>query len=432
MIEIVKGLQEAVENKNENIGGNFELPEAKLHHELMPTDEQLQQRAELSAQLACRFFELPENNIHEGQEIQIFKNDTKEMTDDVMEYNVEQFKQMGCTSVNDMTRVWFHECGHRVLQDVYPDSWTDELGADFFVGIASELFGFPKGNLERLLAIQNPSDSHPSGSLRLMAIDYGRFVAAQMKEQGITPTWENCIEAFKGSPFPELTPKDVPAEEPGKGTRFYGPLDPPPVTYGYLTSISSVDLGESAYGRMYYNPPNPYTSKIDPYPMTQSRALEKDIEYKYAQSGIFRNTAAGAHAITTATRTAEYENMKFHERQEAFERARDPSRYASPTGPFLPSYTMKDNKHNQPSKIELFKTDIASRIKTVKAFFDFRHLDWKPFKWFMPKEHPTPKDVKFDQNNHKKTQMSLSLTTRIGEFAEYMKKKEEKQTEIKK
>lgn len=426
MIEIVKGLQEAVENKNENIGGKLELPEAKRHHELMPTDEQLLQRAELSAQLACRFFELPENNIHKGQEIQIFKNDTEKVTDDVMEYNVEQFKRMGCTSVNDMTRVWFHECGHRVLQDVYPDSWTDELGADFFVGIASELLGFPKGNLERLLAIQNPSDSHPGGSLRLMAIDYGRFVAAQMKEQGITPTWANCIEAFKGSPFPELTPEEVPAEEPSKGTRFYGTMDPSPVTFDVPMSVSSVDLGESAYGRIYYNPPNPYTSKIDPYPMTPSRALELDVECKYAQSGIYPTTPAGKSAIDFAKQIVNRENIKFHERQEAFERARDRSRFASPTSPYIPSYSMKENKYNHPSKIELFKTDIASRIKMVKAFFDFRHLDWKPFKWFMPKEHPTPQDIKYDQNNHSKPQMNLSLTPPIGEFAEYMKKKEEK------
>lgn len=427
MIEIVKGLQEAVENKNENIGGNFELPEAKRHHELMPTDEQLQQRAELSAQLACRFFELPENNIHEGQEIQIFKNDTKEVTDDVMEYNVEQFKQMGCTSVNDMTRVWFHECGHRVLQDVYPDSWTDELGADFFVGIASELFGFPKGNLERLLAIQNPSDSHPGGSLRLMAIDYGRFVAAQMKEQGITPTWENCIEAFKGSPFPELTPKDVPAEEPGKGTRFYGPLDTPPVTINNYASGSNTYA--SSLGTLQVHPNSSYFS-TPPYNMTKEKALDIYVTGQY-QKSVDVSTEAGRIGLINMLTNVKRNEARFEKLNADFERARDPDRYRS-TGHYTRPALLEQKKHDTLSKIELFKTDIASRIKTVKAFFDFRHLDWKPFKWFMPKEHPTPKDVKFDQNNHKKTQMSLSLAPRIGEFAEYMKKKEEKQTEIKK
>lgn len=160
---------------------------------------------EAAAHSACHFFGLPDIPLQEGDSIGVYTLNPDFVNDDVFQYNVEQFKDMKLSSFEDQTKVWTHECGHRILQKMYGSSWADELGADFFVGVREEMLGIGKSNFERALGSTKPSVSHPGGALRLKAIEYGRQVAAEMKKNGITPTWENCLQKYSESDFAKMT-----------------------------------------------------------------------------------------------------------------------------------------------------------------------------------------------------------------------------------
>lgn len=194
----------------------FKLPDFSKNKQEV-SDAVLDARAEAAAYSACKFFNLPEAKIQKGGTIGVYKNGEGTFLDDVFEYNIELFKKINCTSFEDMTKVWAHECGHRLLQNIFPNSWADELGADFFAGARSEMMGLPKSNFEKMLASTNASKSHPGGALRMKAMDYGRFVVTQMKKAGIQPTWENCIEAYRKSPFAKMTYENT---GQGKATGF--------------------------------------------------------------------------------------------------------------------------------------------------------------------------------------------------------------------
>lgn len=159
---------------------------------------------EAAAHSACNFFGLPDIPLQEGDTIGVYTFNTDYVNDDVFQYNVDQFKEMNLSSFEDQTKVWTHECGHRILQKMYGNSWANELGADFFVGIREEMLGLGKSNFEKTLGSTKASYSHPGGDLRIKAIEYGRQVAAEMKKNGIVPTWENCLQKYAESAFAKM------------------------------------------------------------------------------------------------------------------------------------------------------------------------------------------------------------------------------------
>lgn len=157
---------------------------------------------------ACEFFGMPDIPIVEGDSIGVYTLNPETVIDDVFQYNKEQFKDMGLSSFEDQTKVWSHECGHRIIQrdpDLAKNSWANELGADVFVGVREELLGLGNSNFERILGATKPSESHPGGVLRLKAIEFGRQIVAEMRRNGIVPTWENCLEEFKKSDFAKMS-----------------------------------------------------------------------------------------------------------------------------------------------------------------------------------------------------------------------------------
>ena len=182
----------------------FKLP-GLLSNKKEETEKMLEVRAEAAAYSASKFFGLPEARIQKGDTIGVYKLNEASLTDDVFQYSIKQFKELGCTSFEDMTKIWSHECGHRLLQNILPSSWANELGSDFFAGVRSEMLGLPKSNFEKTLGATSASKSHPGGPLRIQAMDYGRKVVAQMRKAGIQPTWENCIDAYVKSPFAKMT-----------------------------------------------------------------------------------------------------------------------------------------------------------------------------------------------------------------------------------
>ena len=169
------------------------------------SDEALKARVEAAAHSANKFFGIPDIDLVEGDAIGVYRGCDIFLDKDVFEYSLDQFKDMKCLSCEDMTKVWAHECGHRILRMDFPSGWTQELGADFFSGVRSEMLGLPTSNFEKLLASTTGSATHPVGSLRVQAVQFGRDVVRGFQEKGITPTIENCKEAFAKSPFSEIT-----------------------------------------------------------------------------------------------------------------------------------------------------------------------------------------------------------------------------------
>lgn len=169
------------------------------------SDEALKARVEAAAHSACKFFEIPDAELIEGDAIGVYRECDIFLDKDVFEYSLDQFKDMKCVSFEDMTKVWAHECGHRILRMDFPSAWAQELGADFFSGVRSEMLGLPTSNFEKVLGSTTGSATHPVGSLRVKAIQFGREVVRSFQEKSITPTIENCKEAFSKSPFSEIT-----------------------------------------------------------------------------------------------------------------------------------------------------------------------------------------------------------------------------------
>lgn len=197
--------------KSSDIGS---MPNENLHHikdvtlsnRLELSDGALHTRVEASAHSACRFFGLPDIVVQEGDTICVYRGLDIFPDKDVFEYNLHQFKQMGCTNFEDMSKVWAHECGHRLLRLDFSSPWAQELGADFFAGVRSQMLGLPTGNFEKFLGKTSGSLSHPPGDLRLEAIKYGRDVVKNMLAHGQTPTLESCKAAFYNSPFAKMQP----------------------------------------------------------------------------------------------------------------------------------------------------------------------------------------------------------------------------------
>jgi hypothetical protein len=206
MIEILAKAIETVKECGENLfkDGKFETD---IRPDFLKENTEIPgYKIEAAAHSACNFFQMPDIPLREGDSIGVYTLNPTVLNDDVFQYNIEQFKEMGLDTFEEQTKVWTHECGHRILQRIFPSgTWANELGADFFVGVRNEMLGISYGNLEKFLASTEACITHPEGSLRMQAINFGRQIVAQMKKEGIAPTWENCIERFMESPFANIT-----------------------------------------------------------------------------------------------------------------------------------------------------------------------------------------------------------------------------------
>ena len=196
-------IREAAKAQDVSAISKFEYASTQFKEGL--SDEALKARVEAAAHSACKFFEIPDADLIEGDAIGVYRECDIFLDKDVFEYSLDQFKDMKCVSFEDMTKVWAHECGHRILRMDFPSAWAQELGADFFSGVRSEMLGLPTSNFEKVLGSTTGSATHPVGSLRVQAIQFGREVVRGFQEKGITPTIENCKEAFAKSPFSEIT-----------------------------------------------------------------------------------------------------------------------------------------------------------------------------------------------------------------------------------
>ena len=196
-------IREAAKAQDVSAISKFEYASTQFKEGL--SDEALKARVEAAAHSACKFFEIPDAELIEGDAIGVYRECDIFLDKDVFEYSLDQFKDMKCVSFEDMTKVWAHECGHRILRMDFPLAWAQELGADFFSGVRSEMLGLPTSNFEKVLGATKGSETHPVGNLRVNAIQYGREVVRIYQSKGIEPTIENCKEAFANSEYSKIT-----------------------------------------------------------------------------------------------------------------------------------------------------------------------------------------------------------------------------------
>ena len=147
---------------------------------------------------ACEFFGLPEVPIVNSEGVCVWSNDVHTTFDDVIGVNREQLSDMGMISDDSLKMAYTHECAHRALQgyDVY-EGPREELVCDYFAGIHAELNDINSDQFEAALGQTTSGETHPDGALRVDAVEYGKQIAAEMKAQGITPTFEYCLDRFE-------------------------------------------------------------------------------------------------------------------------------------------------------------------------------------------------------------------------------------------
>ena len=143
---------------------------------------------------ACEFFGIPEVPVVNAHGACVWPNETDTYDDDVFGFNREQLMSLGISGEDSLTLIYTHECAHRTLQDAYNDAWEEELACDFFAGIHAGLKGMNLDNFEASLGSTPGGDTHPNGALRADFIEYGQQVAQELKDRGIEPTYNNCLE----------------------------------------------------------------------------------------------------------------------------------------------------------------------------------------------------------------------------------------------
>ena len=209
----LKGIEDLVKafTGEKSIKSEAVLKDGKFAKDVVPS---FMDGAEIStktisdaARKATKFFGLPEISIKEGPSVAVAPGSFMTFRDDVFLYNKAQLKREGLTTSADISKVYAHECGHRISQRFFQGqgSWANELCADFFAGAFCEMNKMKAGNFERSLGRQRASITHPGGKLRLQALEDGKRCVAEMKAKGITPTWEKLMEKFKETNAHTLT-----------------------------------------------------------------------------------------------------------------------------------------------------------------------------------------------------------------------------------
>lgn len=148
---------------------------------------------------ACDFFGLPEVPVIHSSGVCVWPQDTDTVWDDVFGFSRAQMMEMGIQGEDTLTLVYTHECAHRALQGVDGlDGKAEELACDYLSGVHAAMSGIDATGFEQALSQTMESDSHPSGSLRVEAIEYGQKAVEEMNALHIPLTLENCMELFDG------------------------------------------------------------------------------------------------------------------------------------------------------------------------------------------------------------------------------------------
>lgn len=156
---------------------------------------------------ACDFFNIPMprmiqdlTNVKDGQTMFV-NRDRGSYNDDILCYNMQQLIDMKVDSKSAFSLVMTHECAHRVLQatqfpGINNGAWENELAADFLMGCRAGLWNMDDSKVCQGLILTDGSPSHPEGTLRVLFIRRGKYIAQSMRDQGIPLTIQNLINEF--------------------------------------------------------------------------------------------------------------------------------------------------------------------------------------------------------------------------------------------
>lgn len=158
-------------------------------------------------QSACYFFGIPMpriiqdvTNVKNGQTM--FVNwDRNSYEDDVLCFNMRQLEDMKVDSKDAFSLVMTHECAHRALQNTkFPGInngiWERELAADFFMGCRAGLWNMDESKIVVGLILTKGSPTHPVGAIRAMFVNYGKYIAMEMRNKSIPLTIQNLLIEF--------------------------------------------------------------------------------------------------------------------------------------------------------------------------------------------------------------------------------------------
>jgi hypothetical protein len=146
---------------------------------------------------ASDFFNQPHPYIVNTEGTWAMPNDATTFHDDIIGFSRQQMMQMGICGEDSLSLVMTHECCHRALQGNNAlDSWSEELACDYFSGVRAAMHDMDTSNVEQALSETTGGSTHPVGSLRVDFLEYGKEVAQELQQQGIPPTFENCMQMF--------------------------------------------------------------------------------------------------------------------------------------------------------------------------------------------------------------------------------------------
>ena len=156
-----------------------------------------------SIQNASDFFNMDSPMIvSEGWTTGVFNNNLTTVNDDILIFNPEQLQSMGITEKEGLDLVMTHENTHRALQGLNTgfSEHQEELCCDYMSGVRAGLNSMDTEQMVNSLAETPETITHPSGELRVEAIQEGqKFASNFLAEHGHAPTFDDCLDHFKSS-----------------------------------------------------------------------------------------------------------------------------------------------------------------------------------------------------------------------------------------
>lgn len=140
--------------------------------------------------------------VSEGWTTGVFNRNLTTVNDDVLIFNPNQLQSMGITEKEGLDLVMTHENTHRALQglDKGFSEHQEELCCDYMAGVRAGLNSINTEQLINSLTEMPETITHPSGELRVEAIQEGQeFASNFLAEHGHAPTFNDCLEHFKTS-----------------------------------------------------------------------------------------------------------------------------------------------------------------------------------------------------------------------------------------
>lgn len=127
--------------------------------------------------------------------------DEQSFSDDILCYDLYQLQRLNVRTYEAFTLVMTHECAHRVFQDyefTKPNfgQWEHEMVSDYFMGVRSGMQQMDISDVVLGFKDKPGSMTHPTGSLRVKVMMYGKNRADELVRKGYQPTLQGMFKDF--------------------------------------------------------------------------------------------------------------------------------------------------------------------------------------------------------------------------------------------